>query len=301
VPIPYPNTSKAADLQDGTKQVLIGGKPAGVKDSVYKTSPLGNEAATRNFGGGVLSHTITGKTVFLAFSMNVQFEGKGVVRHLDLTGSNAGSPPDTPPGPNVESAAKPADVEEGEVRTCPCCGSSKHTSQQARTPMTTEEYYNPLAKNPNLKVSKLEAAAFETAMKTIAAARAAGCGAVVMHEKDSDPCAKHYATTKEEKDAADEEYNMLVSPMTPDEEFVKEYGEKLGGQLLERRAEIIIDRDNKKVISVAHKTPRSGGGCPIGAGNLANVDDKCIKFEKEMGAVQGTIAVFHRKSISKPK
>src|SRR4051794_4387244 len=65
VPLPYPNTSLAKDLQQGSTSVTIGGKPLALKDqSFYKTSPLGNEAATRNFGGAVITHTITGKTYF---------------------------------------------------------------------------------------------------------------------------------------------------------------------------------------------------------------------------------------------
>jgi uncharacterized Zn-binding protein involved in type VI secretion len=58
VPVPYPNTSFAKDLRDGSTTVKIGGKPIALAgQSYYQTSPLGNEAATRNFGGAVLTHT----------------------------------------------------------------------------------------------------------------------------------------------------------------------------------------------------------------------------------------------------
>jgi hypothetical protein len=41
----------------------------------------------------VITHTITGKTYFIAWSMDVKFEGKNVDRHMDLTTSNHMSPP----------------------------------------------------------------------------------------------------------------------------------------------------------------------------------------------------------------
>src|SRR5713101_5687830 len=86
VPIPYPDTSFSKDMQNGSKTVMI-------KDqSFYKTSPLGDEAATNGLGAGVITHVITGKTYFVAWSMDVQFEGQNVDRHIDLTTSNHASP-----------------------------------------------------------------------------------------------------------------------------------------------------------------------------------------------------------------
>jgi uncharacterized Zn-binding protein involved in type VI secretion len=108
VPIPYPNTSMASDLQSGSKKVMIGGKPLALKgQSYFATSPLGDEAATRSFGGGVVSHSITGKTYFQAASMDVTVEGKAVCRHLDITTSNHASEPgnESVPLPEAESQA----------------------------------------------------------------------------------------------------------------------------------------------------------------------------------------------------
>ncbi|NJK32786.1 MAG: DUF4150 domain-containing protein [Deltaproteobacteria bacterium] len=92
IPIPYPNFSTAADTDKGSKSVKIGGKPAGLKDkSNYKRSK-GNEAATRNFGMGVVTHTIQGKTLHGSWSMDVKIEGYNVLRQLDLTTHNHASP-----------------------------------------------------------------------------------------------------------------------------------------------------------------------------------------------------------------
>lgn len=92
IPVPYPATSFSKDMQNGSKTVTIKGKEVMLKDSsFFKSSPLGDEAATRSFGGNLVSHVITGKTYYAAWSMDVMFEGLNVPRHLDLTTSNNGS------------------------------------------------------------------------------------------------------------------------------------------------------------------------------------------------------------------
>jgi hypothetical protein len=92
VPVPYPDTSFSKDMQKGSKTVMIKGKEVMLKDqSFYKTSPLGDEAATNSFGANVVSHVITGKTYCVAWSMDVKFEGQNVDRHMDLTMSNNAS------------------------------------------------------------------------------------------------------------------------------------------------------------------------------------------------------------------
>ncbi|WP_172303660.1 PAAR-like domain-containing protein [Pseudenhygromyxa sp. WMMC2535] len=132
VPVPYADTSMARDLKKGSKDVKIGGKPAALHGkSYYASSPLGNEAATKAFGGSVLTKQITGKTYFQACSMNVSFEGSKVNRHLDIATSNHGSElPGTPPSPGLESMS-PGGAGEGGAETpkCPCCGEDAHPNQ----------------------------------------------------------------------------------------------------------------------------------------------------------------------------
>ena len=105
IPVPYPDTSFSKDMQSGSKTVKIGGDEVMLKDqSFYATSPLGDEAATNGQGASVLTHVITGKTYFAAWSMNVKFEGSNVDRFTDLTTSNhASSTPGTPPIPNCDN------------------------------------------------------------------------------------------------------------------------------------------------------------------------------------------------------
>jgi len=111
VPIPYPDSSFSKDMQNGSKTVQIGGQEVMLKDqSFYASSPLGDEAATNSFGANVITHKITGKTYFVLWSMDVQFEGQNVDRHLDMCTSNhASPPPGTPPSTiNAGTMAPPA-------------------------------------------------------------------------------------------------------------------------------------------------------------------------------------------------
>jgi len=150
VPVPYADTSMAGDLEEGSKDVKIGGQPVALHDkSYYVSSPLGNEAATKSFGGSVLTKQVTGKTCFQACSMNVSFEGHKVNRHLDIATSNHGSePPGTPPSPGLESMSPGGTGNVGEVEApkCPCCGEDAHPNQigadgKLSPTVSQDEYY----------------------------------------------------------------------------------------------------------------------------------------------------------------
>lgn len=92
VPIPYPNFSDDSRTDNGTKTVLIDGDQVGRKsDSSYKDCK-GDEAATRNFGMGTISHTIQGEMKFISWSFDVKFEDSNVPRHMDFMTGNHGSP-----------------------------------------------------------------------------------------------------------------------------------------------------------------------------------------------------------------
>jgi len=132
LPIPYPDTSFSTDLKKGSKTVQVSGKPVALaQQSYYKPSMLGNEAATRSFGASVVTHQITGKTVFQAWSMDVKFDGKNVCRHIDITTSNHNCPPPaTPPLPSTEMQTTPEGTEAAiEAGKCPCCGEALHPWQ----------------------------------------------------------------------------------------------------------------------------------------------------------------------------
>ena len=132
IPVPYPDTSFSKDLKQGSQTVNIGGKPVALaQKSYYKSSPLGNEAATRSFGASVVTHQITGKTYFQSWAMTVKFEGKNVCRHIDLTTSNHASHIGaTPPQPSRETQNMRQAKKALENGKCPCCGNNLHQWQK---------------------------------------------------------------------------------------------------------------------------------------------------------------------------
>jgi hypothetical protein len=90
-PIPFPAVGKASDTDKGTKKVKIKGKDVKLKDkSLYKKSK-GDEAATKSFGMGVISHKIQSKQQHAAWAMDVKTEGTGAVRFMDLTTGSGSS------------------------------------------------------------------------------------------------------------------------------------------------------------------------------------------------------------------
>lgn len=95
IPIPYPNFSQASDTSSGSKKVKIAGKEVGLKNSSNYKKSKGDMAATRSFGMGLVTHTLEGKTKHAAWSFDVKFENKNVIRHLDLTTHNHVNMPNT--------------------------------------------------------------------------------------------------------------------------------------------------------------------------------------------------------------
>ena len=142
IPVPYPNTSFSKDMQNGSKTVKIKRKEVMLKDrSFYKTSPLGDEAATRSFGANVMNHSLTGKTYFAAWSMDVKFEGENIDRHSDLTTSNHAS---LPPGvalPARNASSQERGEWEDRWEVCSCCQGPQHESQKGGTAVSEETWY----------------------------------------------------------------------------------------------------------------------------------------------------------------
>lgn len=116
VPIPYPNIAKSSDTAKGASTVKCDGNPTCVKDSNFSMS-TGDEAGSA--GGGVVSNKIKGKAEFVNFSFDVKFEGKNVVRALDLMLHNDKN---TPPFPVVQGPVVP--IPSNEKVDCWCCGDS---------------------------------------------------------------------------------------------------------------------------------------------------------------------------------
>lgn len=102
IPIPYPNTGMAKDTAGGSKKVKISGKETMLKNQSHYKKSMGDEAGSAA-KKGVVTSVNRGKVYFNSWSMDVKFEGKNVVRHLDLTTHNhASAPGQTPPFPNLD-------------------------------------------------------------------------------------------------------------------------------------------------------------------------------------------------------
>jgi hypothetical protein len=88
VPIPYVNVAQDGDLAKGTKKTKVEGKSAAIESSNLSTS-MGDEPGTA--GGGIVSSKTKGKLTWGTASSDVKFEGKGVVRFMDVTQHNGNS------------------------------------------------------------------------------------------------------------------------------------------------------------------------------------------------------------------
>jgi uncharacterized Zn-binding protein involved in type VI secretion len=313
VPLPYPDTSMAGDLKEGSKGVKIGGQPAALHgQSYYKSSPLGDEAATRTFGASVVTHQITGKTYFQASSMDVVFEGKKVNRHLDITTSNHGSQPGaTPPMPGLESMSTGGGGGDDEEPKCPCCKGPLHDNQ--KDPDTGKpyercsesEWYGGATKQHDTKVAEMHAflakkpgwAALpgnqfkidETlrkqkeahdAMNRLKEARTKSPPCENLHDPPDEGCGVHFKKTNSKPNTSDSgERARLGFTDGVRNECIRSY--KAQGRSCTQGSE------------VCHKTPLAAGGCPSGPGNLVPKDvlsPECAAVDDAQTSLQGLAA-----------
>jgi Domain of unknown function (DUF4150) len=259
IPVPYPNTSFSRDTQNGSRTVKIKGQEVMLKDqSFYKTSPLGDEAATRTFGGSVITHVITGKTYFVAWSMDVKFEGLNVDRHVDLTTSNHASPSgSTPPNPNLEASAW-GEIEDW-ASQCACCHAKPQHSTGPRATMADWYTQNrsgtpvPQLKNGYTTKKGKRIRGFDELMKAVENRKSATppctCSGKVLPEP---PCNVFRRASKVERDKIEQDWNDVADiyrgtrtpPVPP--------GTKIN-----------------------HLVPKTAGGCPQGDGNLQPSNELC--------------------------
>ena len=145
VPLPYPNTAFASDTTNGSTTVMISGQEIMLKDQSTFKRGTGDEAATKSLGMGVVTHCIQGEASFIAWSMDVKFEGQNVDRHLDLMLHNEQcDPANTPPIVYVDRMAMMKDesdcqTERGNVNTH--CGEPPSKAKlKCPTPPVTDPY-----------------------------------------------------------------------------------------------------------------------------------------------------------------
>jgi hypothetical protein len=298
LPVPYAASSFAQDLHAGSKSVKIGGQPIALKNqSYFKSSPLGNEAATKGFGAGIASQQMGGKTYFAMWSMNVRAEGANVCRHTDIATSNHGSNANTPPMAALDKATIPAASEAEQKPKCECCGEEMHKGQLGPDdkpgPVVSEEDWymigpeetayiydalDVLCDNPpnpgnkravrheNQAVDRL--ARLESQMvdrrKAIAKGRAAGCPSL-----PEPPC---------------NVYRVLPVGTSAEIEAV----------WVQARDQYLKDRGLEGG-QTNHRVPKAAGGCPGSSradGNLVHnsaLSAECLKFEARLTEIQGEV------------
>jgi hypothetical protein len=268
IPVPYPNTSFSKDMQNGSKTVLIRDKEVMLKDqSYYKTSPLGDEAATNGLGAGVVTHVITGKTYFIAWSMDVKFEGQNVDRHVDPTTSNHASLIGNVMAAMVNLAMIALAKIKGEQ--CECCGMAPHSKG---TPVSMDDWYtqdnngNPVPELKNGWTTKKTGRVIRGYDAVIKDARArkpmtppCSCNGKILPEP---PCNKfNQKVTKTEKKKINDDWRKAS---------------QRGSGLLTVRRRIGAQPGD----DVMHLTPKGAGGCATGRGNLQNKAALCASCKK---------------------
>ncbi len=296
VPVPYPNTSAAKDLRQGSTTVTVGGKPVALKGkSYYQTSPLGDEAATRNFGGSILTHTITGKTYFQAHSMDVTVEGKNVCRHLDITTSNHASyPGSTPPMPNMEAMVQLA-LQRVAAKQCPCCGSDKCPAafKEGEEAQSFEDFYKLNEPHPSKK-AKFKGQLSDRGRKrserfeVILTEKASNCtctpGNRVFPEP---PCDVFRETDSARTSKIEEAWDMVRNDYRSSWEAktgrtllttsaaMDQLRQQAGGSFKsDAEAKAALTKANKQT-RINHLVPKEAGGCPTNPGNLQPQSELC--------------------------
>ncbi|WOB89791.1 DUF4150 domain-containing protein [Providencia sp. PROV175] len=147
--VPYPNTSKADALSNGTATVFIQNTMVAQEDRSFFSTSTGDEPATYGLAKGVMTGVIKGKAYFRSWSLNVKFEGYGVARHQDLMTHNHGSfPSNTPTFPYVSRGVfgglKACDKENTQVEKR--CEPDKDNSEAQQTLKKESKLRKALAK-----------------------------------------------------------------------------------------------------------------------------------------------------------
>jgi hypothetical protein len=291
IPVPYPDTSFSTDLKEGSETVKLGGKPAALaQQSYYQPAALGDEAATRAFGMSVITHQITGKTYFQAWSMDVSIEGKNVCRHLDITTSNHASyPGSTPPFPNNEAMIQLAE-ERIAAKQCPCCGRGidecPAAFQEGDEVQSMEDHYGFHPKDGDTPAQREEAEDRMKVYRQLLAMkeRACTCNGRVFPEAPCDVFRPVDTTRKEaieaQWDSQSADYYTNSTAANPD----------AFGDFVAANPGELAPSGGPRFAKVNHLTPKSAGGCPDNPGNLQPHDTlckTCKMIDDQFGRWQG--------------
>ena len=270
--------------------------------SFYKTSPLGDEAATRNFGANILNHSHKGKTYFKAWSMDVKAEGLNVCRHIDITTSNHSSDPGGAAIPMTNLSAKEAGQTESPI--CECCKQPLHDSQKGGKVISEEEFYGvrpqdkPVPKLPegSLKpkvyakeLKKLEEQ-YEEALENYGKRQKEYRNAVRLQKQGckalpEPPCNTYRIVTSDQNEHGRGVFNEAKANIQKilNVPLVRLSGRGKEGSKARRR------KTSKKSATINHRVPLCAGGCPTNVNNLVSshtMNDACWQATDDLDKLQ---------------
>lgn len=291
IPVPYPDTSFSSDLKEGSQTVKLNGKPAALaQQSYYKPSMLGDEAATRSFGANVITHQITGKTYFQAWSMDVKIEGKNACRHLDLTTSNHASYPGaTPPYPNMEAMVAVAQQRIAD-KQCPCCGKTDCPAafQEGDTAQSMEDFYGFNEQGPDGQPTEEAAARMKTYRMMLAMKdKHCTCSGRVFPKA---PCDVFRAPDPERTAAIERKWYEAATDYYTN--FVAENPNAIA-DFVDANPHEPAPSNGPRWGQTNHLTPKGAGGCPDNPDNLQPDDllcGTCKMIDDQFGLWQGNDA-----------
>jgi len=87
VPVPYPDFGYDKDTTNGSRSVKISDEEVLLKNISYYKQLDGDEAGN-TAKKGMISSTKDGEIYFCSWTMNVKYEGKNIVRHIDIATHN---------------------------------------------------------------------------------------------------------------------------------------------------------------------------------------------------------------------
>lgn len=247
VPIPYPNTGLASDTSDGSTTVKISGQEVMLKNKSYFKKSTGDEAGCAPMKG-VVTHKITGKVYFKAWSMDVVAEGENVVRAFDLTTHNHASEPGQIATIYTDEAFMSAIAAGGDsLPKCECCGGHVHSKAQANCDSISEDDF--YSGHPD-------------GAEWLKMARESCPGIVPAQPPTADPCAKYYKGIRSTKSPRAEYSQAGANPLSNPNSLPHIHGK---GQM-------------------AHRVPLAAGGCPVGKGNVHPVAPGPCKALEDMSS-----------------
>jgi len=165
-----------------------------------------------------------------------------------------------------------------EEELCECCGRPVHTDAQKNDEQLTEEqFYSPSAENISpWPAGETAPASLQDSMAYLKKVRSGPCKHLLPPANPSPKtkCNKYYIATSEEKRDIESSWDIYR------DKYYRKFKVKKG-------------------TTIAHRVPKSAGGCPTGPGNLMPLPPECEETEMTLTTLQTTAVQWHRRRLGK--